>query len=70
MYLVIELQTNSGQMTNLAYAYETQAEAESKFHAVLSSAAVSSVEIHSAVILDEYGCILGNGSYTHGEENE
>ena len=70
MYLVIEMQTNGGQLANIATAYETQAEAESKFHAILSAAAVSNVEIHSAVILDEYGCVLGNGSYTHGKENE
>lgn len=65
MYLVIELQTSGGQLSNLAYAYETQAEAESKFHAILSAAAVSEVEVHSAVILDESGCVLGNGSYRH-----
>ena len=65
MYLVIEMQTNSGQLANIATAYGTQAEAESKFHAILSAAAVSEVEVHSAVILDESGCVLGNGSYIH-----
>ena len=68
MYLVIELQTNGGQMANLAYAYNTRPEAESKFHAVLSAAAVSAIDVHSAVILDEEGCVLANGSYTHGNE--
>ena len=67
MYLVIELQTNGGQMANLAYSYSTRAEAESKFHAILSAAAVSSVDVHSAVVLDEEGCVLANGSYAHKE---
>lgn len=68
MYLVIELQTNNGKMANLAYAYDTQNEAESKFHSILSTAAVSSVEVHTAVVIDEQGCVLANGSYTHRKE--
>ena len=67
MYLVIEMQTNNGQLAQIATAYETRAEADSKFHLILSSAAVSNVQVHAAVILDDHGLILGNGCYEHGE---
>ena len=70
MYLVIELQTDDGKMANLAYSYETQNEAESKFHSILAAAAVSSIEVHTAVVIDEQGCVLANGSYTHRKETE
>ena len=68
MYIVIELQTTGGQTANLVYAYNTLAEAESKFHAILSSAAISTVPVHAAAILDDHGCILANGAYEHGGE--
>ena len=54
MYLVIELQTTNS-ITSIAYQFATRQEAEAKFHAVLSAAAVSSVPIHAAVMLDEQG---------------
>lgn len=56
MYLIIEFQTNEGQMTILpAIPKETREEAESVYHSILSFAAVSSVEIHGAFVLNEEG---------------
>ena len=69
MYLVIELQKNAdGTVGNIVTAYNTLNEADSKYHSVLASAAVSSVPIHSAVILSERGKMIKNESYTHETE--
>ena len=65
-YIVIELQTNSdGTVGNLVYAYDTQPEAESKYHAVLSAAAVSTIPVHAAVLMDNTGFFLERKSYKH-----
>lgn len=65
MYIVIELQTTGGQTAHIVSSHPTREEAESKFHLILSAAAVSPIPIHAAAILDEFGCILANGSYVH-----
>lgn len=71
MYIVMELQANaSGQLGNFVWAFDTLPQAESKYHSVLSAAAVSQIPIHSAVILDERGNVLMNTSYDHPVEVE
>ena len=65
MFIVIELQTNGTQTANIVTAHATQNEAEAKYHTVLAAAAVSSVEIHAAVILSEEGFPLRNECYKH-----
>ena len=66
MYTVIELQTDSGGTTSvLCTTHETQAEAESKYHTVLSHAAISSVAIHSAAILTPESAVIRNQCYKH-----
>ena len=54
-YIVIELQTTGSITAHIVTKHTTRAEAESKFHQVLSAAAVSSVPVHTAVMLDEEG---------------
>ena len=52
-HLVIEIQTlQDGQIGSIVNAYDTQAEAESKYHSVLSAAAISKIPAHGAIILD------------------
>lgn len=71
MYIVIELQTNpNGTLGNLVWAYASQNEAEAKYHSVLSSAAVSSLPVHAAVILRNDGLQIAAQSYTHKQEVE
>ena len=66
MYIVIELQTASdGSLANIVTEYSTIPEAESKYHTIMAAAALSSVPIHAAVILDEDGKELVHGSYHH-----
>lgn len=65
-YIVIEIQVGwDGTVGNIVTAHDTRAEAESKYHAVLSAAAISSVMKHSAVIMDEEGAVLGSMCYRH-----
>lgn len=68
-FIVIELQTNAdGTVGNLVYSYDTRAEAESKYHAVLSAAAVSALPIHAAVLMDNTGIVYGQQMYEHTTE--
>ena len=67
-YIVIELQTAAdGKVGSLVTAHDTLAQAESKYHAVLSAAAVSAVPAHSATLLDSDGQPLDYRCYHHGE---
>lgn len=69
MYLVIELQTNpDGSVGNLVYKYDALNEAESKFHAILAAAAVSSLPVHAAVMLTNTGVMVKSEYYRHGGE--
>lgn len=70
MFLVIELQKNGDQLAHLETVCSTSAEAESKFHAILSAAAVSAVEVHSAVLMDDKGFVYRTEFYEHGEAAE
>lgn len=65
-YIVIELQTNAeGQTANLVYAYDNLPQAMSKYHAILSAAAVSSVAHHAALVIDETGVGIARECYEH-----
>ena len=66
MYIVIELQKNpEGQVSNLVTSHSTLAEAESKYHSILASAAVNDVPIHSAIIVSEEGFPVKHQCYKH-----
>lgn len=65
MYIVIELQTNGGVTANIVSSYASQTEAESRYHSILASAAISSVEVHAAAILTEEGFCLRSECYKH-----
>ncbi len=66
MYIVVELQKSGNQVANLVTSHETLNEAYSKYHTVLAAAAVSSIDAHSAILLNEYGSPIANQCYTHG----
>lgn len=66
MFIVIELQKNeNGTVGNIVTEHSTQAEAESKYHAILAAAAVSNLPVHSAVIVSEEGFPLMHQCYKH-----
>ncbi len=62
-YIVVEIQNNNGTVGNLVSAYDTQAEAESKYHLVLSSAAVSGLTSHSAILMTEEAFVVASQCY-------
>ncbi len=66
MYIVIELQKNpEGVVSNIVTSHNTLAEAESKFYSILAAAAVTTVPVHSAVIVSEEGFPVANKCYKH-----
>lgn len=67
-FIVIEMQTKTdGTVGNLVWSYDSRNEAESKFHAVLSAAAVSDLPCHAACIMQSDGKLLDRGCYTNEE---
>lgn len=71
MYLVIEIQkSNDGNLSHLESVHETLPEAEQKYHTVLSFAAVSAIDVHSAVMLDDTGMRIKGETYYHGHAEE
>ena len=70
MYIVIELQTNaSGQVSNIVTAHATIEAAYNKYFTILSAAAVSSVPVHAATILNNFGEEIEHKAFEHGVES-
>ena len=64
MYIVIEIQTSTTVAT-LVNSYEDRNQAESKYHQILTAAALSSVPKHSAVLMDDEGRTIKSETYIH-----
>jgi hypothetical protein len=66
MYIVIELQKNAeGNVSNIVTEHATLAAAESKYHSILASAAVSEIPVHSAIIVSEEAFPVMHKFYKH-----
>ena len=66
MYIVFEIQTNADQsIGTLVTTYTDQLQAESAYHQVLASAAVSALPKHSCVLMTEEGFQLRSECYQH-----
>ena len=66
MYAVLELQrSGESTLTAIVNTYTDKNVAEQKYHQILSAAAVSNVDIHSAVMLDETGRRIKSETYEH-----
>lgn len=66
MYFVLEIQVGETSAI-LPFAYDNQADAEAKYHSILSVAAKSSVQKHSAVLMAENGVTIKQESYFHSQ---
>lgn len=65
--IILEIQhSNDGTNATLVNSYTDQSVAEQKYHTVLAAAAVSNVDVHSAVMLDDMGNRIKGESYYHG----
>lgn len=68
MYTIIELQTTNGVTVALPAVIKANREqAEQEFHSKLSFAAVSSVGIHSVIMLNAEGVRIKGECYKHEE---
>ena len=65
VFLVIEIQSDGEKAATLINSYTDRNQAESKFHAILQAAAVSSVKIHSAILMTDTGKTLKSEAYSH-----
>ena len=69
MIVVLEIQVfEDGKMSTPCYAYDNRNSAEQKYHSILSSASVSKLPRHSAVMLTDDGYYIKSESYEHGGE--
>ena len=57
MYIVTELQTNGEATAVLNDVYTDKGLALQKYHTILASAAVSEVQVHTAMIVNEIGMV-------------
>lgn len=57
MYIVTELQTNGEVTAVLNDTYTDKSLALQKYHTILASAAVSEVQVHTAMIVNEVGLV-------------
>lgn len=69
MYIIQEIQT-TGNTTALlpTLTRADRDEAESVFHQILASAAISSVNVHTAMMYDEHGNVIKREFYEHTAE--
>lgn len=66
MFVVMEIQVfDDGKMSTPCYAYAERNSAEAKYHAILSSASVSALPIHSAVMVTDDGRFIKSESFDH-----
>jgi len=71
-YIILEIQkSNNGTIAIVPPAtYDTWPLAEQAYHTLLAYAAVSAVDIHSVIMLDDVGMRLKGETYYHGQEPE
>jgi len=71
MYILLEMQTNGTQTALVPpTTYSDKNEAESAFYHKVGYAAVSTVNVHSVVLLDEHGNVALSKYYEHNTEPE
>ena len=70
MYIVTELQTNvDGTVGILNSTFADREQAESTYHSILASAAISALPCHAAVMYSEEGFPLLHQAYRHASED-
>ena len=70
-FIVFEIQTNTdGSVGTLVSSFADQNQAESAYHQVLTSAAVSALPKHACVLMTEEGFNIKTECYTHAIQPE
>ena len=66
MIILFEIQTDNGSTAILpAATYTDRNAADSAYHTKLASAAISSVDVHTVLMIDEHGNTLRREYYEH-----
>lgn len=63
--IIVEIQKQNETVSCIVTTHSSRNEAEQKYHQTLAFAAVSSVDHHSVVMLDDYGTRIKGESYHH-----
>ena len=66
MKVVIEIQKSGETATPLVQLFTDDAQAKSRYHELLSIAAVSNVPEHSVILVSEEGNYMFHEKYEHG----
>jgi len=70
-YIIIELQTNiEGPTVNIVQTAASENQADSIYHSILASAAISSVYCHAVTMLSSDGEFIKKECYWHVPESE
>jgi len=65
-YIVVEIQTmTDGTVAIQNFQKNSRNEAESTYHSILASAAISQLPVHAAVLMTNEGFIIMNQAYKH-----
>ena len=67
MFYVIEIQTMENTGAVIPFTFTDRGQAESKYHNLLSVAAVSQVPYHGAMLFNQDGFVLKSEVYNHTE---
>lgn len=72
MYIILELQANNGNVAVVTpiQTAEEKDEAMSKYHGILAFAATSSVQCHTAMVLNERGEVIARETFDHFSTGE
>ena len=68
-YIVMEMQTSNGATAIVPpVSFTDRNQAESRFHSILASAAISAIEEHAVVMITDDGRVVRNEVYRHPVE--
>ena len=68
MFIVLEIQKVGEVVSTLTYQFTDILDAESKYHTILAAASKSTCDVHTAIIMTEYGFVLKQEHYEHAPE--
>lgn len=70
IYYILEIQNDHERFAHLVHNASTRLEAESVYHQVLASAAISSITSHAAVLMTSEGDVIAHQNYVHEAVSE
>ena len=65
LYIVIELQKTGNQMSNIVTSHSTLQDAQYKFYSVAASAAISQLDKHSVILINDDGFTIEKLTFEH-----